>query len=158
RITADAAGEFLTLANAAGAGDIDVDVFFVLRIEDQGVRVRTAATLNGSDLLRIGDIGDVENADTAEAVLAGRRQRANRAARRPIGIRRAGRRRGSHVALGRRIALDTAIGTAVHGFGRHEHQVAVDRDIALAAGAHDRAAQFRAGRIVDIVEVDAVVV
>ncbi len=55
-------------------------------------------------------------------------------------------------------ALRAAIDAAVHGFGRHEEQVAVDRDVALSTGADERSAELDLGRVIDVVEVDAVIV
>ena len=39
-------------------------------------------------------------------------------------------------------ALRAAIDAPVHGFGRHEEQVAVDGDVALSAGADQRSAEL----------------
>ena len=57
-----------------------------------------------------------------------------------------------------RDALRAAIDAAVHGLGRHKEQVAIDRDIALSARTHQRSAQFDLARVIDVVEVDAVIV
>ena len=53
-------------------------------------------------------------------------------------------------------ALRAAIDAAARLFDRHEQQVAVDRDVALAAGADDRREQARALRALDVVGVEAV--
>ena len=74
-IAAGAARQFFCLANAAGAGDVDVDVVLVFRIDQQRMRVRAAAALHGGYLLRIRRVADIKDADAAETVRAGRRQR-----------------------------------------------------------------------------------
>ena len=83
RIAARAIRQFFLLANRSGSRNVDVDVVLVLGVDDQGVRVRTAAALHGGHLLRIGQVADIENADTAEPVTAGRRRRRVARVRRP---------------------------------------------------------------------------
>ena len=53
-------------------------------------------------------------------------------------------------------ALRAAIDAAARLLHRHEQQVAVDRHVALAAGAHDRREQLRLARPLDVVGVEAV--
>ena len=53
-------------------------------------------------------------------------------------------------------ALHAAVDAAARLLDRHEQQVAVDRDVALAAGADDRRQQARALRALDVVGVEAV--
>ena len=74
-LEARAARELLAGAHGAGARAVDVDVRLVVRIGDQRVRVRAAAGLHRRDLLRLLEVGDVEDADAAEALGAHRRLR-----------------------------------------------------------------------------------
>ena len=53
-------------------------------------------------------------------------------------------------------ALRAAVDAAAGLLDRHEQQVAVDRDVALAAGADDRRQQARALRALDVVGIEAV--
>ncbi len=126
RIAARAVDQLLAGADAAGAGPVDIQRLLVLR--HQRVGVRAAAGLHRRDLLRLGDVGDVEDAHAAEAFLADRLLH----------------------------ALDAAVDAAAGLFDRHEQQVAVDRDVALAAGADHRRQQARALRALDVVGVEAV--
>ena len=125
RIAAGAVDQLFARAHAAGARAVDIQRLLVLRHERVGVRA--AAGLHRRDLLRIADVGDVEDAHAAEAVLADR--------------------------LGH--ALHAAVDAAAGLLDRHEQQVAVDRDVALAAGADDRRQQARALRAFDVVGVEA---
>ena len=102
----------------------------VLRIGDERVRVRSAAGLNRGHLLRVFHVADVEDADAAESLGAD----------------------------GRLHALEAAIEPAARLLDRHEQQVAVDRHVALSAGADHRREQPRPPRILDVVGVEAVVV
>jgi hypothetical protein len=90
--------------------------------------VRTPAGLHRGDLPRLADVADVEDADAAESFLADR--------------------------LGD--ALEAAVDTAAGLLDRHEQQVAVDRDVALATGTDHRGQQLRLARILDVVGVEAV--
>ena len=103
----------------AGARPVHVDVRRVLRIDDERVRVRAAAGLHGRDLLRLPDVGDVEDAHAAEALRAD----------------------------GRLDALRAAVEAAARLLDRHEQQVAVDRHVTLAARADDRREQRRLLRV-----------
>ena len=160
RVAAGAAGQFIGLTNAAGAGNIDVDIVLILRINQQRVGVGTATALHGGNLLRIADVGDIEDANAAEAVRAGGRQRAGPTRGRSTGSGGSGgwRRRRRNVAGGQRDALRTAVRASVQGLGGHEHQMAVNRHVALATRAQQGRAQLRARRTVDVVGVDAVVI
>lgn len=158
RVAAGAAGEFFGLADGTGAGDVHVDVVFILGVDQQAVGVRPAAALHGGDLLRVLQIADIENAHATEAIRAGGRGA-------PCGASscsrsgRLGRRRLGRGCIGwNRNALRAAIDAPIHGFGRHEEQVAIDGDVALSAGADERSAELDLGRVIDIVKVDAVVV
>ena len=53
-------------------------------------------------------------------------------------------------------ALDAAVDAAARLLDRHEQQVAVNRDVALAARADDRGHQLRPARVLDVVDVEAV--
>ena len=53
-------------------------------------------------------------------------------------------------------ALHAAVDAAARLLDRHEQQVAVDRHVALTAGAHDRRQQSRPARVLDVVGVEAV--
>ena len=130
RILAGAADQLFTRADAAGAGRIEEDVALVLRVGDQRVRMRAAAGLHRRDLLRILQVGDVEDAHAAEALVADRRHH----------------------------ALQAAVDAAARLLDRHEQQVAPDRDVALSAGAHHRRDQLRLVGALDVVGVEAVVV
>src|SRR4029450_596944 len=83
------------------AGAVDIDVFLVIGARDERVRVRSAARLHGRDLLRLVNVGDVEDADGAGAAGADGRFDA------------------------RRSAIDAAAGL----FDRHHQQVAPDRHV-----------------------------
>ena len=155
-------GQLFRLANVAGAGNINVDVVFILRVDHQRVGVRAAAALDGRDLLGIREVGDIENTDAAKTVGAGGgggvrpRPRRRRQPRRSG--RFGGRRRRRDVAGGQRDALRAAIDASVGCLRRHEQQMAVDRNIALAAGAKQRRPQLDLLRIVDVVKIDAVII
>ncbi len=110
-----AAGQLVTGTHLAGARAVDVEVLLVRRRVDQRVRVRAAAGLHRRHLLRLLEVGDVEDADAAEPLRARRARHAPRA----------------------------AVEAAARLLDRHEEQVAVDRDVALAAGADDRRDQLR---------------
>ncbi len=128
RIQARAAGEFLARADGAGARAVDVDVVRVVLRRHQRVRVGAAAGLHGGHLLGILEVGDVEDAHATEALDADRR----------------------------RHALGAAVDAAARLLDRHEEQVAVDRDVALTAGAGNRRHQLRLARVLHVVGVEAV--
>src|SRR5690349_24389267 len=92
------------------------------------MRVRSPARLNGRDLFRLRHVRDVEDADAAEPFGADRLLYASRA----------------------------AVDAPARLLDGHEQQVAVNRKIALTAGADDRRdqARLRGGR--DVVDVEAV--
>ena len=102
----------------------------VLRIVHDRVRVRTAAGLHVREVLRIVDVGDVEDAETADAILAHR--------------------------LARR--LRAAVETRRRRLGRHEEQILVDRNVALRRRAELADAKARRGGIRDVPDLEAVVV
>ena len=108
---ADAAGQLLVLADAGGAGVVDHDPVLVL--EHHRMSVRPAAGLHLADLAGAREVGDVEDAQTAEALAA-------------------------HVVLD---ALTPAVDAAERLLDGHDQQIADDGDIALAARADHRAEQ-----------------
>ena len=126
RVAAGAVHHLLGRSHAAGAGAIDVERLLVLGNQRMGVRA--TAGLHRRDLLGIANVGDVKDAHAAEALLAHRLDHALRA----------------------------AIDAAARLFDGHEQQVAMDRDVALAAGADDRCQQPRALRAFNVVGVEPV--
>ena len=90
--------------------------------------VRSAAGLDGRDLLRGPDVADVEDPHAAEAL-------------------------GVHSAVGTRC---TAVDPAVVLLDRHEQQIAVNRHIALPARADDRGQQLGLPSPADVIDVEAV--
>src|SRR5579859_3877296 len=66
--TGGASGKLFRLAHERRAGDIDVNVVLVFRVDDQSVRVRAAAGLHRRNLPGIFDIGDVKDAHATEAL------------------------------------------------------------------------------------------
>jgi hypothetical protein len=65
-----AARELFARANSRCAGDVDVDVGLVVRVVHDGVRVRSAAGLHVRDVPGMIDVGDIEDAQAADAILA----------------------------------------------------------------------------------------
>ena len=102
----------------------------ILRVHEHRVRVRAAARLDVRDVLRIRDVGDVEDADAAQ----------------PIGAHRV-----PH-------ALPAAVEPAAEALARDEEQIPVDGDVALRCRAVERLRQLRAGRVRDVPDLEAVVV
>ena len=128
RRLARAPGELLARTDLPRARAVDIDVGGVLRVGHQRVRVRSAARLDGGDLLRLADVADVEDADAAE----------------PRRARRLGH------------PLRAAVDAAARLLDRHEEQVAVDRHVPLPAGAHHRGEKPRLLRRLDVVGIEAV--
>ena len=157
---AGAAGELFGLADGGIAGDVEVDVVLVLGVYEEGVGVGAAAGLDSGELLGIAEVGDVEDADSAEAVFAwrGRWGAAESGGGACWGVGGWRGWGGGDIAGGERNALGAAIDAAADGFNRHEEEVAVDGDVALAAGAHDGGGELRLLGVGDVVEVEAVVV
>ena len=60
--------QLLALTDEGSAGHVDVDVVLIIRIDDQRVRVRAAASLHRGDLLRRFDVGDIEYPNAAETI------------------------------------------------------------------------------------------
>ena len=69
---ARAAGQLAGRPDGGRARDVDVDVLRVLRIDQHRVGVGAAAGLHVAHVLRIGDVGDVEDPDAAEPLGADR--------------------------------------------------------------------------------------
>src|SRR5690606_26554918 len=104
----DATGDFFFRTHACRTGDVDVDVLVVIRVLQDRVRVRTTAGLDVGDINRVADVADVEDPDPAESIVADR-------------------------------LLDTlraAVEPSAQTFTRHEHQILVDRDVALRSRAN----------------------
>src|SRR6185369_1440828 len=64
-----APGKLFALSDKRGSRHIDVNIIFIVWVDYQGVRVRPAAGLNGSHLLRIRNVRNIEDPYTAEPVL-----------------------------------------------------------------------------------------
>ena len=124
-----ATGELVGRADARRAGNVDVHIGLVLRIDEHGVRVRPAAGLNIGNVLWLRDVRDVENADAAQPVLA------------------------DHVFH----ALIAAINAARGRLARHEEQILVHRNVALRGGAVVRELERRGRRIRDVPDLVSVV-
>jgi len=126
-----------------------------LGVDYEGVGVRAAAGLHLRDLLRLRDVGDVEDADALDTVGAGRWRRwASRAACSICG-RICRRGWGRSCTCGCWESLGAAVEPSVGRFNRHEQKMAVDRDVALAAGADDGGDQLDLRRVGDVVEINA---
>ena len=109
-------------AHAGRTGDVDVDIFLVLRIHQHGVRMGAAAGLHVPDVFRMRNIRDIEDANAAQAHLAHR-----------IGH-----------------TLGAAIDAAREPFTRDEEEIAIDRDIALRRGTVVGSAEGRLGQVADV--------
>ena len=122
-----AAFQLFGRAHRAGAGIVDHDPLVIAGHDRMGVR--TPAGLHLAHLTRRARIGDVENAQPAEALLA-------------------------HLLVN---ALASAIDARARVLDRQQEQIAHDGRIALPARTHDRADQ--PGRLpFDIVEIEAVII
>ena len=102
-----AAGQLAGRANAGGARDVHVDVIRILRIHEQRVGVRSAARLDVADILRVRNVADVEDAKSAQAILAD----------------------------GVLHTLGAAIDASAVPFAGHEKEILVYRDVALRGRA-----------------------
>src|SRR5687767_10633500 len=98
----------------------------IVRIGQQRVRMRSAARLHGGYLFRLSDISDVEDTDATETLAA-------------------------DVRLN---TLGAAVKPATRLLDRHEQQVAANRHVALAAGAHDGRELPWLPRGLDIVDIE----
>src|SRR5438105_6658858 len=125
-----ATGQFGRRAYPGRTGHVHINVLGILGIDEDRVRVRAAARLNVRDVLRVRDVGDVEDANAANALLADRFLH----------------------------ALAAAVDAARLSLRRDEEQVPVDRDIALRCGAIVPDRQRRVLRIGDVPDLITVVV
>src|SRR2546421_12940354 len=62
-------GQLFVLTDKRSSRDIDKDVVLIIRIDDQRVRMRSAASLHRGYLFRIPDVGNIENPHAAETIL-----------------------------------------------------------------------------------------
>src|SRR5262249_9565715 len=115
RIGARTARQLVARPHGAGSRAVDAERAGILRIRNQRMGVRPAAGLHGGDLLRVVHVADVEDADAAEALRA-----------RLV-----------------RYALRATVDAATDLLDRHEQQVAVDRDVTLAAWTDERRLELR---------------
>src|SRR5690606_9974312 len=67
---ADAAGELFLVTHRRRAGDVHDDLAVLVRPRNDRVRVRAAAGLHGTHLHGAGEVADVEDAQSAEALFA----------------------------------------------------------------------------------------
>src|SRR5438552_18191612 len=123
-----APSQLFVLTDEGSAGYIDVNVVLIIRIDDQRVRVRSATSLHCGDLLRTLDVTDIEDSRAAKTIFLRRRWLL------PGLLSRRWRRI-------RRESLYAAIDATVGHLDRHEHQVLVNRHVALTAGANHRSQQ-----------------
>src|SRR5215210_5597449 len=108
-----APGQLFALTDKRGPRDVDIDVVLIIRINYQGMRVRAAAGLHRCHLLRIPDVGDIENPYPAEAIFLRCRKTGL------VLLSRSGR-------WLRRKTLWTAIQSAIRLLHRHKEQVLVN--------------------------------
>ena len=125
-----AAGELVRRTHSGRARDVDVDVERVPGTRYDRVGVRAAAGLYSRDVLRIGDVADVDDANSARPLVAHRIHH----------------------------ALETAIDAAIRCLGRNEEKIAIHRDVALRPGADVRRLQCGFIRVRDIPHLPAAVV
>ena len=124
------AGQLLGGPHRGRAGHVDVDVVVVAGMIQHGVGVRAPARLHVRDVLGIGDVGDVEDADAADPLVA-------------------------HRLLNRFVA---AVQPSPESLARHEEQVVVHRHVALRGGTVVGDHRDGTGRIGDVPHLDPVVV
>ena len=125
-----AARQLLGRSDARRARDVDVDVVLVFGIVDHRVRVRPATRLHIGEVLRVVDVGDVEDAKSTDAVAA-------------------------H-DLARRVLA--AVEPRRWRLGGDEEQVVVHGHVALRRRAERGIAQLGRGRVGDVPDLEAVVV
>ena len=126
-LAVEAAGQFLVLPDEGRARTVDDDPA-IARI-DHRMGMASAAGLHLADLARQRKVGNVEDPDTAEALVAD--------------------------LLG--YALQAAVGAPARFFHAHDQEFADDRDVALPAGADRRADQLRHPVGAEAVGIEAVV-
>ena len=130
RRRARATGEFLRRPHRSRARHVHVDVLVVAGVLQHRVRVRAAAGLHVGDVLRGRDVGDVEDADAAQPVVADLLPH----------------------------ALVTAVQPPAQALAGHEQQVLEHGDVALRRGTVVRHDGDRIRRVRDVPDLDAVVV
>ena len=130
RNAADAAGQFFFLADTGSARIIDDDGVVLVGQADDGVGVRSAAGLDDAGLTRTGEVADVEDAQSLHPV-------------------------GAYVLVD---AAGAAVDPAQRLLDAHDERVADQRDVALAAGADDRADEVRHSFLVEAIDVEAVII
>ena len=123
----ETACQFLVGTHVGGARIVDHDAR-VVRAHHR-MRVAAAAGLHLADLHRTGDIGDVEDAQAAEPLIAD--------------------------ALG--YPAQPAIDARAAVLHAHEQQVADDRHVALPAGTDDRADEIRHAVLAEAIGIEAVI-
>src|SRR5215208_2698645 len=126
RVLTGAPGQLFVLPDKRGSRHVDVNVVLVIRINDESMRVRATASLYDSYLLRIFDISNIEDSHAAETISLRRRRL----------LLFSGWRR--WLWRWRRKSLCPAIHPAVCHFHRHEEQVFVNRQVALATRTYHR--------------------
>ena len=122
--------QFFVGANAGGTGDIDIDVVLVLRIDHHGVGVGPAAGLDVGEVLRVTDVGGVENSNPTEPL----------------------------VAHGFLDPLGAAIEPAGQALARDEQQIPVHRHVTLRRRAEVGFLERRPIRVGNVPDVETVVV
>src|SRR5438309_1701083 len=116
--------QLFVLTDKRSSRDIDIDIVLVIRIYDQGVRVRAATRLHRGDLLRRFDVADVKNPHAAETIFLRSRWLIL------ILSRSRGRIWGK--------SLRSTIDTTVRHLDRHKHQVLINRNVALPTRTNHR--------------------
>ncbi len=117
------------VAEAGGAVVVEEHPRRIVEVLDEPVRMGAAAGLDQADLLGARRVGDVEDADAAEAVLV-------------------------RLGEGQR-AFVTAVDAGPGCLDRDEQQVPHDRGVVLAAGAHDFDDDARVRRVGDVEDREA---
>ena len=128
RRIAVAEGQFFGFTNRTRARIVHDEAVGALR--DDGMGVAATAGLHLTDLARAGDVGSVEDAQTAKALLA-----------HPFGH-----------------ALQSAVDATARFLHAHDQDIARNGYVALPAGTHHRAEQFRHAVLAQAIGVEPVVV
>src|SRR6267143_1731662 len=122
RREADTPSQLVRRSHAAGAGDVDIDVVGILRIDEQAVGVRSAAGLYVADVFRVIDVADVEDADPTQSIFAD----------------------------GVLHALHPAVESRAQILAGDEQQIPVHRAVALRGRPHERRFERWLARIRDV--------
>src|SRR5438094_942663 len=115
-------GKLVRRTYAAGAGDVDIDVVGIFRVDEQAVRVGSTAGLNVANVFRITDIAYVEDANPAQSILAD----------------------------GVLHTLSAAVDSGGQILARDEQQIPVHGDVALRGWTHVSLFERRLLRIADV--------